>query len=289
MKNLLDFLQQHFHWVLFVVLEAISMALLVQYNHYQNSVWVSSANAVVGSLYEGRSAIESYFSQQRINESLTLRNIHLERQVAQLRRLYAEKTQTVNADELRALDSLSQYQLVPAKVVSSELDLHDNLMTISCGKADGVEPGMGVICGKGIVGVTYLCSDHYSVVIPVLNSHSSRISCAIRGHGYFGVLRWYGEDARYAYVEDIPRHARFKRGEWVETNGYSSIFPAGVLVGRIETAYNSRDGLSYRLKIRLSTDFGNLRDVMVITDRSFAEQMRVMQAARDSLKLNVKE
>ena len=289
MKNLLDFLQQHFHWVLFVVLEAISMALLVQYNHYQNSVWVSSANAVVGSLYEGRSAIESYFSQQRINESLTLRNIHLERQVAQLRRLYAEKTQTVNADELRALDSLSQFQLVPAKVVSSELDLHDNLMTISCGKADGVEPGMGVICGKGIVGVTYLCSDHYSVVIPVLNSHSSRISCAIRGHGYFGVLRWYGEDARYAYVEDIPRHARFKRGEWVETNGYSSIFPAGVLVGRIETAYNSRDGLSYRLKIRLSTDFGNLRDVMVITDRSFAEQMRVMQAARDSLKLNVKE
>ena len=270
-----------------MVLEAISMALLVQYNHYQNSVWVSSANAVVGSLYEGRSAIESYFSQQRINESLTLRNIHLERQVAQLRRLYAEKTQTVNADELRALDSLSQ--LVPAKVVSSELDLHDNLMTISCGKADGVEPGMGVICGKGIVGVTYLCSDHYSVVIPVLNSHSSRISCAIRGHGYFGVLRWYGEDARYAYVEDIPRHARFKRGEWVETNGYSSIFPAGVLVGRIETAYNSRDGLSYRLKIRLSTDFGNLRDVMVITDRSFAEQMRVMQAARDSLKLNVKE
>ena len=289
MKNLLDFLQHHFHWVLFVVLEAISVTLLVQFNHYQNSVWVSSANAIAGSIHEGRASIESFFTQQRINESLTLRNIYLERQVAQLRRLYAEKTKTTNPDEVRALDSLSQYQLVPAKVVSSELDRNDNLMTINSGKADGIEPGMGVICGKGIVGVTYLCSDHYSVVIPVLNSHSSRISCAIRGHNYFGVLRWYGEDARYAYVEDIPRHARFKRGDWVETNGYSSIFPAGVLVGRIETAYNSRDGLSYRLKIQLSTDFGNLRDVMVITDRSFAEQMRVMQAARDSLKLNVKE
>jgi rod shape-determining protein MreC len=289
MKNLLDFLQQHFHWVLFVVLEAISMALLVQYNHYQNSVWVSSANAVVGSIHEGRSSMESYFSQQRINESLTLRNVYLERQVAQLRRLYAEKTEKKDPDELRALDSLSRYQLVPAKVVSNELDLHDNLITINCGKTDGVEPGMGVICGKGIVGVTYLCSDHYSVVISVLNSHSSRISCAIRGHGYFGVLRWYGDDARYAWVEDIPRHAKFKRGDWVETNGYSSIFPAGVLVGRVEKAFNSRDGLSYRLMIRLSTDFGNLRDVVVITDRSFAEQMRVMQAARDSLKLNVRE
>ena len=162
-------------------------------------------------------------------------------------------------------------------------------MTIDKGKDDGVDVGMGVACGRGVVGVTYMVSDHYSVVIPVLNSHSSRISCAIRGYGYFGVLRWYGEDAAYAYVEDIPRHARFKRGDWVETNGYSSIFPPGVLVGQIVEVYNARDGLSYKLKVRLTTDFGNLRDVVVISDRSIAARMRVMQAARDSLKLNVHE
>jgi rod shape-determining protein MreC len=90
-------------------------------------------------------------------------------------------------------------------------------------------------------------------------------------------------------VEDIPRHARFKRGDWVETNGYSSIFPPGVLVGQIVEVYNARDGLSYKLKVRLTTDFGNLRDVVVISDRSIATRMRVMQAARDSLKLNVHE
>ena len=137
--------------------------------------------------------------------------------------------------------------------------------------------------------MVYLTSSHYSVIIPILNSHSSRISCAIRGQGYFGVLRWEGGDARYAYLENIPRHARFKRGDWVETNGYSSIFPAGVLVGRVEKAFNSSDGLSYRLKIRLSTDFGNIRDVVVISDKSIAERMRLQQAAKDSLKLNVKE
>ena len=289
MHNLLDFLQRHFHWVLFVVLEIISFVLLVQYNNYQNSIWVSSANSVVGSIYEGRASIESYFSQQRVNESLTMRNVYLERQVAQLRRLYAEKTEKTDPEELHRLDSLSQYQLIPAKVVCNELDRQDNLITINCGTSDGVKPGMGVVCGQGLVGVTYLVASHYTIVIPVLNSHSSRISCAIRGHGYFGVLRWYGGDSRYAWVEDIPRHARFKRGDWVETNGYSSIFPAGVLVGRIESAYNSRDGLSYRLKVRLTTDFGHLRDVVVISDQSFAERMRIMQAARDSLKLNVHE
>jgi rod shape-determining protein MreC len=43
------------------------------------------------------------------------------------------------------------------------------------------------------------------------------------------------------------------------------------------------------LKVRLSTDFGTLRDVVVISDKSIAERMRLMQAAKDSLKLNVHE
>ena len=62
-----------------------------------------------------------------------------------------------------------------------------------------------------------------------------------------------------------------------------------MLVGQIKEVFNSRDGLSYRLQVRLSTDFGNLRDVVVISDKSIAERMRIMQAARDSLKLNVSE
>jgi rod shape-determining protein MreC len=289
MKNLLEFLRRYHHWFLFVLLEALSMVLLFQYNSYQGSVWFSSANTVMGHIYEWTSTFESFFKLGKANEELMMRNYYLERQVTQLRRLYGDATRRIDPKEQRELDYLGQYKLVPAKVVSSELNRSDNLMTINKGKADGIEEGMGVACGQGIVGVTYLTSDHYSVVIPVLNRNSSRISCAIRGHQYFGVLRWYGGDAGHAFVEDIPRHARFKRGDWVETNGYSSIFPAGVLVGQIVEVYNSRDGLSYKLKVRLSTDFGNLRDVVVITDKSIGERVRLMQAARDSLKLNVRE
>ena len=289
MKNLLDFLSRHYHWAIFVVLEIISMVLLTQYNSYQGSVWFSTANVIVGKVYEGTSKLTSFFSLTKANEDLTRRNFYLERQVTQLRRLYGEATQKEDAKDRQQIDTLRSYQLLSAKVISSELDKVNNLMTIDKGSADGVEEGMGVVCGKGIVGVTYLTSAHYSVVIPVLNGRSSRISCAIRGHDYFGVLRWYGGDAGHAFVEDIPRHARFKKGDWVETNGYSSIFPAGVLVGQIVEVYNARDGLSYKLKVRLSTDFGNLRDVMVITDKTIAERMQLMRAAQDSLKLNVNE
>jgi rod shape-determining protein MreC len=156
-------------------------------------------------------------------------------------------------------------------------------MTIDKGKADGVEVDMGVACGNGVVGVVYLVSDHYAVVIPALNASSSRISCAIRGRNYFGYLHWPGGDPTIAFIEDIPRHAQFKKGEWIVTSGFSSIFPSGVLVGKIEKVFNSSDGLSYKLQTRLSTDFSCLRDVVVISDKSIAERTKLINAARDSM------
>lgn len=283
MRNLLDFLTKYYNWFLFVMLEAAGCWLLFQYNSYQGSVWLNSANTVSGKVYEASAAVESFFSLSKINEQLTLRNFYLERQVDQLRRLYADVTGDTLKSDAGQMDLLARYRLTPANVVNNTLDRPGNLITIDRGRADGIEPDMGVVCGLGIVGVTYLVGDHYSVVMPVLNT-KTRISCIIRGRGYFGYLKWDGKDPRIVWLEDVPRHARFKKGEWVETNGYSSIFPQGVMVGRIMQTYNSRDGLSYRLKVQLATDFGNLRSVCVIADKSLMESTRLLEAARDSLR-----
>lgn len=283
MRNLLDFLYKYHHWLVFILLEVVSVVLLFQYNSYQGSVWFSSASAVAGKVYELESKMTAYLSMAKENEELTMRNLYQERQLDQLRRLYAEATKDTTAAELKELEFLSQYKLIPAKVVENSIHKLENLITIDKGRKDGVEPDMGVACGNGVVGVVYLVSDNYSVVISALNAASSRISCAIRGRGYFGYLHWYGGDPSVAYVEDVPRHAKFKLGEWMVTSGFSSIFPSGVQVGKIEQAYNSSDGLSYKLKVRLSTDFGNVRDVVVISDKSIAERAALMQAARDSI------
>ena len=285
MHNLLDFLQKYHHWFLFVLLEVISGVMLFRYNSYQGSVWLSSANRVAGQFYELESDVTSFFSLTRNNEELTLRNFYLERQVDQLRRLYTDITKDTTVEERNQLQFLSQYKLIPAKVVSNSINKPDNLMTINKGKSDGVEVDMGVACGNGVVGIVYLVSDHYSVVIPALNANSSRISCAIRNRDYFGYLHWTGGDPTIAFVEDIPRHAHFKKGEWVVTSGYSSIFPSGVLVGQIEKVFNSNDGLSYKLQVRLSTDFSCLRDVVVVSDKTISERVKLIEAARDSIRL----
>lgn len=65
------------------------------------------------------------------------------------------------------------------------------------------------------------------------------------------------------------------------------MFPPGVMVGEILHVFNSDDGLSYRLMIKLSTDFGNLRDVCVIDDSSVKERLNLLKTAQDSIKEKV--
>ena len=284
MRNLLAFLAKYNHWMVFILLETISAILLFQYNSYQGSVWFTSANAVAGKALGAKAEIESFFSLSKVNEELTLRNLYLEQQAKTLAEKLTEATK--DSDWMRSgqFEILKAYRLIPAKVVSNSLNSPDNLITINKGTSDGVEQDMGVACGSGVVGIVYMASAHYAVVIPVLNLQS-KISCRIRGREYFGYLSWEGGDTQTAFVDDVPRHAHFRLNEWVETNGFSSVFPPGISVGKIMHVYNSPDGLSYRLQVRLSTDFSRLRDVCVIDNRQIKERLEVLRAAQDSLKL----
>lgn len=279
MENLIHFLKKIQNWLLFVLLEAASIALLIGHNNYQSSAWISSANAVNGKCYEIVSGIEAFFSLKTVNENLTKRNVLLEKQLCELNA--AMEHSNIDTASIARLANL-RYKVFPAKVVSNSVDKQNNLITIDKGSVDGIRKDMGVVSGTGVVGIVYLVGSHYSVIIPVLN-HESSISCRIRKRGYFGYLRWDGNDAQYAFLEEIPRHAHYSKGDIVETSGYSSVFPAGLTVGKIVCSFNSADGLSYRAKVELSTDFGNLRDVCVIDNSLMEEQLEILNAARDSL------
>ena len=284
MRNLLDFLVKYSYWFLFFVLEEVSFVLLFKFNSYQGSVWFSSANAVAGKLYETTSAVESYFQLSKINTELTQRNLYLEQRLCKLDKDKRDSVADSTMENSLLLKSLQPYRLISAQVVNMKWGRKDNLLTIDKGEADGIKKDMGVVCGTGIVGIVYLTSAHYSIVIPVLNSQSN-ISCVIQGRGYFGYLHWTGGDISEAYVDDVPRHAHFKLYENVVTSGYSSVFPAGIMVGKILHVYNSADQMSYRLRVKLSTDFGRLRDVCVVDNTALSEQIEVMRAAEDSIRM----
>ena len=285
MRNLIEFLKKYSYWFVFLLLEVVSLVLMFQFNNYQGSVWFTSANYISGFVYEADSKIGAFFSQGSVNEQLTERNIALEQEVAMLKeQLYDEriKNDSTLVDSVR-MPVLSQYKLIKAKVISNSIDKADNFITLDKGIYDGVGPDMAVASGNGVVGVVFMASGHYSVVIPVLSTKSN-ISCSILNKRYFGYLRWRGGASDVAYVDDIPRHAIFEKGDTVVTSGYSSMFPAGILVGRIIDYEDSDDGLSYKLKVRLSTDFGRLRDVCIIDDKAVREKLELLRQATDSIK-----
>lgn len=285
MRNLLEFLAKYNHWFVFLILEVVSMVLLFQYNSYQGSAWFSSANAVTGKLYEWDANVETFFSLTKVNQKLTQRNAYLEQEVQKLSDSLVSVTKDSSIYHRDQFALLRNYRLIPAKVVANSVDKPGNLMTIDKGSADGIHKDMGVISGTGVVGIVYLVAEHYAIVIPVLNMKSN-ISCMIQNRGYFGYLRWKGGVSDLAYLEEVPRHAHFKLGDYVVTSGYSAVFPPGVRVGRILHVFNSADGLSYRVQLRLSTDFARLRDVCVIDDAAMKERLEIMRAAQDSIETN---
>ncbi len=284
MRNLIAFFKQYSHWVVFLLLEVVSAVLLFQYNSYQGSVWFSSANAVTGKIMEIDAWIGTFFSMGDANQDLTARNIQLEQEVAALREQLTELQRRDSTWKPSAQEQLlSAFKTIPAKVVGNSVSRPDNLITINKGTADGVRPDMGVACGTGVVGIVYMASAHYAVVLPVLNARSN-ISCRIRGRGYFGYLHWNGGLSDQAFVDDVPRHAKFEEGDTIETSGYSDVFPPGILVGHIMKSHDSKDALSYRLQVKLSTDYARLRDVSVIDNASLKERLEILRAAEDSIK-----
>ena len=284
MRALIDLIIKNRHWFLFILLEVISLVFLFSYNGYQKSVYFTTANDVVGTAYNVISGITSYIHLQEENRNMEAVNEELRKEVFVLR----QQLEDLQKDSVERMPALPlQYSTVPAQVVNSTLHKPNNLITINKGEADGIRPEMGVICSRGIVGIVYMTSLHYSIVMPLLNVNS-KVSCRLHDSEYFGSLIWERGYANIAYATSIPRHAKVKKKDIVETNGYSDIFPPGLPIGRVVGIDDSTDGMSYRLKVSLFTDFTTLREVSVITnyfspERRLLEEMAVDPTKQDSI------
>ncbi|MCD8166193.1 MAG: rod shape-determining protein MreC [Bacteroides sp.] len=275
MRNLINFLIRYNHWFLFILLEVICFVLLFRFNHYQKSAWFTSSNYVAGKVYDVSGSITSYFHLKGVNEELLDRNMLLESRISEL-----ERTLLDIGNDSAAILSLQEahsgdYDLFKARVIKNSISNSNNYITLDKGSTDGIRPEMGVVNGSGVVGIVYMTSSHYSVVISILNSKSN-ISCKIKGSDYFGYLQWEQGDPRYVYLRDLPRHSEFNRGDTVVTSGYSTVFPEGVMVGVVDDMTDSNDGLSYLLRVKLAADFGKLSDVRVIS-RHGQEEQRVLE------------
>lgn len=272
MHNLLQFLMKYSNFLLFLALEVVAFALMASGNRLQQRALWSSANIVLGTMYQAESAVVDYFHLRSDNERLVAENVALHNQIVAL------ENELESSRERRMTDSVSAYvyadkqlHYIPAKVINFSTSTQRNFVTINKGRRDGVDMDMGVIDQDGVVGIVRAVSERFAVVIPVINSDFA-VSCRFLSNDKLGPLHWDGVDVRYAQLEDIARHVEVHEGDTLITSGLSEAFPAGIRVGVVEEATLEETDAYYHIKVRLAADFHRLGYVQVIQNSALKEQ-----------------
>ena len=274
MKNLLDFFVKHSAWFVLMLYLILSCVLLVRNNPYQQSVYLTSANAVCATVYEGISSVTDYFHLKGINNDLQERNALLEMELVDLRaRVNDLKMQL--PDTLKSQPVLQHFDFIVAHVISNSIAQTNNYITINRGEADGIKPEMGVVDQTGVVGIVNVVGKHSARIISLLNP-DIRLSCKLRDSEYFGSMVWEGGDSRYAVLEELPKHLTYQVGDTVVTSGFSTVFPEGIIVGTVEGRARNLSDSFVSLKVRLTTNFSQLSTVRVITN-DMAEELRMLE------------
>ncbi len=258
MRNLLLFLAKYGHFILFLVLEVICFSLIVKFNDSQKETWLNSVNLYTGRIQEQVNGVNNYLKLQQLNDSLSVENAQLLQQIID----FKVNTKHNAFQNFETLDT-TIHTIIPSRVCDKTIRLRNNYFTLCKGEKHGIRKGMGVLSKDGIVGVVKSVSDHYSDVILLIHSQS-RTSVSIKGKQYFGNLVWKTNDHTLMKMEAVPKYADVSLADTVVTSGYSTIFPQGVSVGKVESINAEQGGNNYEIDVRLFNDLELLEYVYVV-------------------------
>lgn len=285
MKTLLKFFVTYGIYFIFVLLELAALLLIVNNNHFQHSVYLTSCNGISANVYQANHSIIDYFNLKQTNKELSVENAMLKNRLNKTENLL----QAILTDSLKktsfTLNPEREYICYSAKVINNSTNKLLNYITLNRGKKDGIKEEMTVISAQGVVGIVKAVSKNFSVVMPLLNSNA-QISCKLKSKHIapgdsvgtikdIGSLKWDGNDPRFANMLQVPRHVKISKGDSVVTSGYSDFFPEGIFVGTVENFEKANDDNYYNIQIRLGVNFKTVSYVQIIDYKHRIEQKRI--------------
>ena len=274
MRNVLLFIYRNHVFFVFLLLEFVCFWLIVRNNNFHRGSVLSSSNRLVGNVYELNNNVTEYFRLKTVNEELALEN-------AALRSLLNESKYISSGRKGEVKDSIARqhYTYIPAKVVNNSTDRRNNYLTINRGILQGVLPEMAVLSSDGIVGIVKDVSKNYASVISVLHQNSS-ISAKLKDSGYIGSLVWDGRDPQVAQLMDIPNHVDLAEGMLIQTSGFSSMFPAGINIGKVKEFHVDEGDNFHSIEVELLTNMSTISMVYVVDNLMRMEQIELEEQAQ---------
>lgn len=209
----------------------------------------------VGNFFRGAFEYGSERSQNaRLRAQLgTLRRQDLERadQARQLRALLA-------LDKLPFAESLPK---VTAEVINTNFSNFELTVELDRGTGAGVQVGMPVVSGEGLVGRVVRSSRAESTVLLVTDPTSN---IGVRDQGVVGVASGQGQ-GKTLRVDYVPPGQPVHKGDVMVTSGeQGGLFPPGIPVGDVTLAAQPPDSLQEQLALRPVVDPSQVQFVDVL-------------------------
>ncbi|SDL70517.1 rod shape-determining protein MreC [Siphonobacter aquaeclarae] len=270
MNQLFAFIARQRAFILFVLLEVLSLWCYFKFNNYPSSIYFHTTNYYVARSLQLQASITNYLNLGEVNHALAVENARLNAEITFLKNKQVPQAVNYKADSAVA----SRFQPIVAKVVkNSVLVAQNNYLTLDKGTKDGVRPGMGVISPTGVVGIVKGCSEDFSLVTSLLHiDPPMRISSAVKRSGEIGSGRWEGDNTEKIKLYDISRYKSVKMGDTIVTSHFNSVFPAGIFVGFVKKLGISADQTFWDIDLKLATDFRNLSYVYILDNRLQSQQ-----------------
>lgn len=199
------------------------------------------------------------------NEKLKEQNAELTNQLTNA------KIEQYELENLRELFQLSEkyptYEKVAANVIAKDSGNWFASFTINRGEKDGIEPGMNVIAGSGLVGIVTDVGPNYAKVRSIIddaNNVSAMVPSTGDNFNVSGNLKTMSESMVITFSGLRDDENLIKVGEPVITSYVSDQYHQGILIGYISSVENGPNNLTKIGTITPVADFEHLEDVLVI-------------------------
>lgn len=265
MRNIFLFIRRYFNFLLFILLQVLSVYFIIHYSKYHEAAFGNFANQFTGRINERYNSVEKYFQLKRTNDSLVAANERLYNKLKADFEL-PDKVSRTFIDTFR-IDTLLQYRTytyVGCKVVSNSVVAQNNYLILSKGEKQGLKVNRGIVDqNNAVVGRITEVTRDYAVVMSLLHK-DSRISGKLLHTGETGTVTWDGEQPNFLTFSGIAKSVRVARGDSVITSGFSTAFPKGLLIGRVEAIYKESSTNNLRIKLKTAANFYNIQYAYMI-------------------------
>ncbi len=285
MRNIFLFIRRYFNFLFFLFLQIFCVSLIIQYSYYHQAIFGDNANVITGKINEQFDKIDYYFQLKKTNDSLLKANEMLYNKLASNFNVPdSGSKQIIDSIKIDSLVKYRKYNYLTAKVVANSVASQSNFIVLQCRKSDQVKIGMGIVdLNNAVVGAVTDVDGEFVVVMSLLHK-DSHISGKLLKTGETGTVSWDGKYPNLVTLTGVPKSAKMAKGDTVITSGYSTIFPKGLMLGRVDEVYLDKSTNNYKITLRTATNFYNLEYTYVINNAQQAEIDNLLEKAKNMSK-----